>query len=111
MAAHRRDELGLSETTAARPLQAALASALTFSIGAALPLMVVLLLSAGNLTIGVVATSLAALAVLGFLGARAGGAPVVRSVARVVFWGALAMAVTAGVGRLFGTAGEIGRAH
>src|SRR3546814_10631351 len=84
MAAHRRDELGLSEATAARPLQAALASALTFSIGAALPLLVVLLLPAGNLTIGVVATSLAALAVLGFLGARAGGAPVPRSVMRVV---------------------------
>lgn len=104
MAAHRRDELGLSEATAARPLQAALASALTFSIGAALPLLVVLLLPAGTLTIGVVAASLVALAVLGILGARAGGAPVRRSVARVVFWGALAMAVTAAVGRLVGTA-------
>lgn len=104
MAAHRRDELGLSDATAARPLQAAVASALTFSIGAALPLLVVLFLPAGNLTIGVVATSLVALAVLGILGARAGSAPVPRSVARVVFWGALAMAVTAGVGRVFGTA-------
>lgn len=104
MAAHRRDELGLSEATTARPLQAALASALTFSIGAVLPLLVVLFLPADALTIGVVATSLAALAVLGVLGARAGGAPVLRSVARVVFWGALAMAVTAMVGRLFGTA-------
>lgn len=104
MAAHRRDELGLSEATAARPLQAAFASALTFSIGAALPLLVVLLLPADALTIGVVATSLVALVVLGILGARAGGAPILRSVARVVFWGALAMAVTAMVGRLFGTA-------
>lgn len=103
MAAHRRDELGLSEATAARPLQAAFASALTFSIGAALPLLAVLLLSAGALIIGVVAASLAALAVLGILGGRAGGAPVLRSVARVVFWGALAMAVTAGVGGLFNT--------
>lgn len=103
MAAHRRDELGLSEATAARPLQAALASALTFSIGAALPLLAVLLLSADALIIGVVAASLAALAVLGILGGRAGGAPVLRSVARVVFWGALAMAVTAGVGGLFNT--------
>jgi len=103
MAAHRRDELGLSEATAARPLQAALASALTFSIGAALPLLAVLLLSADALIIGVVAASLAALAVLGILGGRAGGAPVLRSVGRVVFWGALAMAVTAGVGGLFNT--------
>jgi len=102
MAAHRRDELGLSDATAARPLQAAFASAFTFSIGAALPLLIVLLLPTDALTIGVGATSLVALAVLGIFSGRAGGAPVLRSVARVVFWGALAMAVTAAVGRLFG---------
>lgn len=104
MGAHRRDELGLSDATAARPLQAALASALTFSLGAALPLLVVLLLPNSLLTGGVMATSLVALGLLGFLGAHAGGAPVARSVVRVVFWGALAMAVTAAVGKLFNTA-------
>ena len=104
MAAHRRDELGLSEATTARPLQAALASAATFSIGAALPLLVVLAVPTGRLAASVVGASLLALALLGALGARAGGAPLGRPVARVVFWGALAMAVTAGVGKLFGTA-------
>lgn len=102
-AAHKRDELGLSDATAARPLQAALASALTFSVGAALPLLVVLLLPGDILVWGVVTASLLALALLGFLGARAGGAPLGRSIMRVVFWGALAMAVTAGVGALFNT--------
>ncbi|MGQ7830602.1 VIT1/CCC1 transporter family protein [Altererythrobacter sp. Z27] len=104
MAAHRRDELGLSEATAARPLQAAFASALTFSVGAALPLLVVLLVPVAMLTAGVVAVSLLALALLGAMGAHAGGAPLAKPVIRVVFWGALAMAVTAGVGKLFGTA-------
>ncbi|MEE1876602.1 VIT1/CCC1 transporter family protein [Altererythrobacter litoralis] len=104
MAAHRRDELGLSEATAARPLQAAFASALTFSVGAALPLLVVLLVPVAMLTAGVVAVSLLALALLGAMGAHAGGAPLAKPVMRVVFWGALAMAVTAGVGKLFGTA-------
>jgi len=104
MAAHRRDELGLSEATAARPLQAAIASALTFSVGAALPLLVVLLVPVAMLTTGVVAVSLLALALLGAMGAHAGGAPLAKPVIRVVFWGALAMAVTAGVGKLFGTA-------
>lgn len=104
MAAHRRDELGLSKATAARPLQAAFASALTFSVGAALPLLIVLLVPVAMLTAGVVATSLLALAFLGAMGAHAGGAPLAKPVIRVVFWGALAMAVTAGVGKLFGTA-------
>ena len=104
MAAHRRDELGLSEATAARPLQAAIASAGTFSIGAALPLLVTLAVPIALLSASVVGSSLIALALLGALGARAGGAPVARPVARVVFWGALAMAVTAGIGKLFGTA-------
>lgn len=103
MGAHRRDELGLSEANAARPLQAALASALTFSVGAALPLLVVLAAPLGTLGLTVTAASLLALALLGLLGARAGGAPVLRSITRVVFWGALAMAMTAGVGKLFGT--------
>ncbi|HEX5644129.1 MAG TPA: VIT1/CCC1 transporter family protein [Erythrobacter sp.] len=104
MAAHRRDELGLSEATAARPLQAALASAATFTAGAALPLLVALAVPANILSASVVGSSLLALALLGALGARAGGAPLGKPVARVVFWGALAMAVTAGVGKLFGTA-------
>jgi VIT1/CCC1 family predicted Fe2+/Mn2+ transporter len=103
LATHARDELAISEITTARPLQAAVASALTFSVGAALPLIVVLLLPLSSLVVGVVAASLIALALLGYLGARAGGAAVSKSVMRVVFWGALAMAVTAGVGKLFGT--------
>lgn len=103
LAAHRRDELGLSDATAARPLQAAMASAMSFTGGAALPLLVALLLPVGLLAAGVVGTSLLALALLGYLGARAGGAPIARSVVRVVFWGALAMAVTAAVGKLFDT--------
>ena len=102
LGAHARDELALSEITSARPLQAALASALTFAVGAALPLLVVMLLPLQSLVPGVVATSLVSLALLGWLGARAGGAPAGKAVLRVVFWGALAMAVTAGVGKLFG---------
>ncbi|WP_344698894.1 VIT family protein [Sphingomonas limnosediminicola] len=103
LSAHARDELGLSETMTARPLQAALASALTFSAGAAAPLLAVLLLPLAMVFAGVAVVSLACLAALGALGARAGGAPLGPSVMRVTFWGALAMAVTAGVGRLFGT--------
>lgn len=103
VAAHARDELGISEATTARPLQAAIASAATFTAGAALPLLVVLALPLASLSIGVVGASLLALALLGYLGARAGSAPVGKAVVRVVFWGALAMAVTAGVGKLFGT--------
>ena len=104
LAAHARDELAISELTTARPLQAAMASAATFSVGAALPLGAAWLAPLPVLSVGVTAASLVFLALLGALGARAGGAPVVKGVARVLFWGALAMAVTAGVGKLFGTA-------
>jgi vacuolar iron transporter family protein len=104
LGAHARDELGISEMMTARPVQAALASAGTFSIGAALPLLVVLLAPAAALFWAVSLSSLVFLALLGSLGARAGGAPVVTGAIRVTFWGALAMALTAGVGALFGVA-------
>lgn len=104
LAAHARDELGLSDVTAARPLQAALTSALTFTAGAAAPLAVVPLTPAGMLIPTVTLVSLACLALLGALGAKAGGAQLLPSVLRVSVWGALAMAVTAGIGRLFGAA-------
>ena len=104
LAAHGRDELGISDTLAAQPVQAAFASAGTFAVGAALPLMMVLLLPDSALMGGVAGSSLFFLALLGFLAARTGGAPVIASVARVTFWGALAMALTAGVGALFGVA-------
>lgn len=103
LGAHARDELGISEITAARPLQAAVTSAATFSAGAALPLLVVALAPVTTLIWSVSLTALAGLAVLGALGAKAGGAPLMRSVLRVAFWGAFAMALTAGIGRLFGT--------
>jgi vacuolar iron transporter family protein len=104
LGAHARDELGISEVTTARPVQAALTSAATFSAGAALPLAVAAL-SPGNVAVYTVsAASLVFLAVLGALGAKAGGAPLVRATARVTFWGALAMAVTAGIGSLVGKA-------
>ncbi len=102
LGAHGRDELGISDTLAARPVQAALASAGTFAVGAALPLLMVLLFPVAALMWGVAGSSLLFLALLGFLAARAGGAPVIASVMRVTFWGALAMALTAGVGALFG---------
>jgi len=104
LAAHARDELGISEVTTARPLQAALASALTFTAGAAAPLLAIAVAPASVLVVAVAIVSLACLGALGVLGARAGGAPISRSLLRVMFWGALAMALTAGVGRLFGTA-------
>lgn len=104
LGAHGRDELGITDMMAARPVQAALASAGSFAVGAVLPLLMVLWLPATALILGVSASSLLFLALLGMLAARAGGAPVVASVARVVFWGALAMALTAGVGALFGVA-------
>ena len=104
LAAHGRDELGISDTLAAKPVQAALASAGTFAVGALLPLLMVLLLPASALMWGLAGSSLFFLALLGLLAARAGGAPVTASVARVSFWGALAMALTAGVGALFGVA-------
>ena len=104
LGAHARDELGLSDTMAARPLQAAVASALTFTAGAAAPLIIVPFVPLSFLVPAVGAVSLLCLATLGAIGARTGGAPITPSVLRVTFWGAAAMLVTAGVGRLFGTA-------
>jgi len=102
LGAHARDELGISDTLSARPVQAAIASAGTFAVGAALPLLLVLVVPVTGLVWVVSGSSLFFLALLGALAARAGGSPVWRSVARVTFWGALAMALTAGVGALFG---------
>jgi VIT1/CCC1 family predicted Fe2+/Mn2+ transporter len=104
LAAHARDELGMSDTTAARPLQAGVTSALTFTAGAAAPLLAVPLAPSALLVLTVAVVSLLCLAILGVIGARIGGAPAGPSVLRVSFWGALAMAVTAGVGTLFGIA-------
>jgi VIT1/CCC1 family predicted Fe2+/Mn2+ transporter len=104
LGAHARDELGISETFRARPIQAALASAASFAVGAAMPLAVTALAPAAGLIPLVSGTSLLFLALLGALAARAGGARVMMGALRVTFWGALAMAVTAGVGWLFGTA-------
>lgn len=104
LAAHARDELGLSEVHTARPLQAAMASALTFTLGAAAPLAVALVAPLQLLVVSVAVVSLVCLAVLGGMGAKAGGAPLGPSVLRVTFWGVLAMLVTAGVGRLLGAA-------
>jgi VIT1/CCC1 family predicted Fe2+/Mn2+ transporter len=103
LAAHARDELGISDTTTARPLQAAMTSAATFAVGAAMPLLMVVLAPAAWLVAAVSAASLVFLALLGAIGARAGGAGIWRATVRVTFWGALAMALTAGIGRLFGT--------
>lgn len=100
--AHRRDELGISDLTTAQPVQAALASAATFSVGAALPLLVVLLVPTSMLMWSVSGSSLLFLAVLGALTGYTGGSSVVTAAVRVTFWGALAMALTAGVGALFG---------
>ena len=102
--AHARDELGISESLAARPVQAAFASAATFAVGAVLPLLIVLLFPVSALMWAVSGSSLLFLAVLGSLAARAGGASVMTAAARVTFWGALAMAITAGIGALFGVA-------
>jgi VIT1/CCC1 family predicted Fe2+/Mn2+ transporter len=100
--AHVRDELGHSEEFAARPLQAALASAATFAAGAALPLFTAIIAPPGILSWTVSGVSLVSLAALGGIAARAGGAPAMVGAGRVAFWGALAMALTAGVGALFG---------
>ena len=100
--AHARDELGISTTLSARPVQAALASAASFAVGAALPLAVVWLAPGPGLIAWVSAMSLAFLVLLGVVAPRTGGANVAASAARVTFWGALAMAITAGVGSLFG---------
>ncbi|HEX9169278.1 MAG TPA: VIT1/CCC1 transporter family protein [Roseiarcus sp.] len=102
--AHARDELGLSEAAKPKPIQAAWASAVSFSIGAALPTAAAFLAGNGAVVIAVPAAALVFLVVLGALGAWAGGAPVLRPARRVGFWGALAMAVTAGVGALVGKA-------
>lgn len=103
LAAHARDELGLSEATAARPLQAALASALSFAVGAALPVVVSAVAPTAWLARFVTASALILLIVLGAVAARVGGAAMGRGAVRVAFWGALAMAASALVGRLFGT--------
>ena len=105
LGAHARDELGISEATSPRPIQAALASAASFATGAALPLAVTALAPATILIPLVFATSLVFLALLGGVAARAGGAPVRTGAMRVTFWSALAMGLTAGVGALVGTAG------
>jgi vacuolar iron transporter family protein len=102
LGAHARDELGISEVLTARPVQAALASAATFAVGAALPLIVALVAPASQLILYVALMSLAFLAALGALAAKAGGANIWIGTARVAFWGVLAMAATAGVGSLFG---------
>ena len=100
--AHARDELGISPTLTARPIQAALTSASTFAVGAAMPLLTVVVVPATGLIPSVAGVSLLFLALLGGLAACAGGASVTKGALRVAFWGALAMAVTAGVGALFG---------
>lgn len=102
LGAHARDELGISDTLAARPVQAAFASAGTFAVGAFLPLLIVVLVPVSALMWAVSGGSLLFLALLGSLSARAGGAPLSVGALRVTFWGALAMALTAGVGALFG---------
>ena len=100
--AHARDELGISAAVSARPVQAALTSAATFAAGAALPLLTAVLAPAAQLVPLLASTSLVFLTALGAVAARAGGAPMFKAALRVAFWGALAMAITAGVGRLFG---------
>jgi VIT1/CCC1 family predicted Fe2+/Mn2+ transporter len=104
LGAHALDELGISETVAARPIQAALVSALTFALGAMVPLIVVFLSPESQIVTIVAASTILGLAMLGGLGASAGGAGVMRGAARVTFWGALAMAATAAVGSIFGVA-------
>ncbi|HTO74337.1 MAG TPA: VIT family protein [Gemmatimonadales bacterium] len=103
LGAHARDELGLTEHTLARPLQAALASAASFAAGAALPLLVVLFIPIGSVVSATIGASLLLLVTLGALAAKLGGASPVRGALRVAFWGAVAMGVTAAIGRLFGT--------
>ena len=104
LAAHARDELGLTEELAARPLQAALASAATFAVGAGVPVLTILLAPASALSVAVAAVSLVCLVALGATAASVGGAPMSVGAARVTVWGVLAMLATAAVGRLFGIA-------
>ena len=103
LGAHARDELGITEVSTARPVQAALASAASFTVGGILPVLTVVASPPEALLYTVFGVALVVLAVLGAAGARAGGAKPLPAIVRVIFWGALAMAVTAGVGRLFGT--------
>lgn len=103
LGAHARDELGISDTLSARPVQAAFASAASFTVGAVLPLLMVFVVPREVLTWSVSGSSLLFLALLGAVAAKAGGSSIGKSVVRVTFWGALAMALTAGVGALFGT--------
>jgi vacuolar iron transporter family protein len=103
LGAHARDELGISEISTARPVQAALTSAAAFAVGASMPLLMVLISPSDKLVAIVSVASLGFLALLGTVGAKAGGADIVKATARVTFWGALAMALTAGIGKLFGT--------
>ena len=104
LGAHARDELGISEVTAARPIQAAFTSAATFTAGAGAPLALAAITPADSLAVVVSASSLVGLALLGAVGAQAGGAPPLKAAIRVTFWGALAMALTAGIGALVGAA-------
>ena len=103
LGAHARDELGISEDAGARPVQAALTSAMTFAVGAALPLSMVLMVPPSILIWAVAGSSVGFLALLGAVGAKVGGAKVLRATIRVTFWGALAMALTAAIGAIFGT--------
>ena len=103
LGAHARDELGISEALTARPAQAALSSAASFTAGAVLPLLVVLMVPTSASALAVAACSLVFLATLGAVAARTGGASAIKGAWRVTFWGALAMAITAVVGALFGT--------
>ena len=102
LGAHARDELGISDTTAARPIEAALTSAASFAVGAALPFLTALATPSGHIAPAIGIVSLVSLGVLGATGAKAGGAPMLKAAIRVTFWGALAMAITAGIGTLFG---------
>jgi VIT1/CCC1 family predicted Fe2+/Mn2+ transporter len=102
LGAHARDELGIQETTRARPIQAAVASAASFAVGAALPALLAALVPPRGLALSVVGVTLGLLLVLGGLAARLGGASLIRGALRVAFWGAVAMGCTAAVGRLFG---------
>ena len=104
LGAHARDEIGISSTLSARPIQAAFASAAAFAVGAVMPLLCVIFAPEKQIIALVVATSLVFLALLGALAAYAGGAKVLPATSRVAFWGALAMAITAGIGAVFGTA-------
>jgi vacuolar iron transporter family protein len=104
LTAHSRDELGISNATTARPVRAALTSAVTFTTGAAMPMLMVIIAPVERLAVIVSVASLAFLSLLGAVGGRAGGAPIMKAVLRVTFWGALAMALTAAIGRLVGTA-------